>query len=101
MVLVRRLKESFPKPVLDPASLQGPSLLWLLFMGGIAARGTVDRAWFVAHLVRLAPIVGLSGWDEVKCTLQKMLWIEKVLADRGKALWDELEIMSGVLSGQE
>ena len=58
----------------------------------------VDRAWFVAHLVRLAPIVGLSGWDEVKRTLQKMLWIEKVLADRRKTLWDEVEIMRGVLS---
>ncbi|KAK3168269.1 hypothetical protein OEA41_004715 [Lepraria neglecta] len=38
-------------------------------------------------------------FNETRDFSAKMLWIEKVLADRGKALWDEVEIMRGVLSG--
>lgn len=64
-------------------------LVWVLMMGGIAATGRPERAWFVATLHRVTVSSGVSGWRELKLALESMLWLNSACDRAGKQLWDE------------
>ena len=65
------------------------ALLWVLTIGGIAATGLPERAWFVATLRRVTVRSGLSRWQDLKQVLESMLWLESACDRAGKQLWDE------------
>ncbi len=98
-ILVQKLKSSLNGIAED--SRIAPLLLWLFFMGGVASQGTSERAWFVAHLVRMTIAVGrVPNWEGVKAVLRKVLWVENIHGRICKMLWDEVVTTRTVLNGQ-
>jgi hypothetical protein len=71
-----------------------PLLLWLLFMGGISSKNSIDRVWFMAHLVKALP--KQSTWEDVRRALKIVLWIEKLQGDHCKNLWEEVKITRAI-----
>jgi hypothetical protein len=66
---------------------------WLLSVGGVAAAGQPRRSWFVARLMKLAPVLNLGSWDEVRDLLARFLWIEPICSSAYKSLWEEVGYM--------
>jgi hypothetical protein len=65
-------------------------LLWVLVIGGIAARDLPERAWFVATLRRITLCSGLSTWQDLKQALKLMLWLDSACDSAGMKLWEDL-----------
>jgi hypothetical protein len=100
-VLVAKLKSSLDGMAYYRNPTVAPLLLWLFFMGGMASHGTSDRAWYVAHLVRLTLVVGeLPTWEGVKGCLKKILWVDGIHERPCRMLWDEVDMTRTVLNGQ-
>jgi hypothetical protein len=66
-------------------------LLWILTLGGIAARGLPERAWFVATLGWATAHCDLSRWRDLKQILEMMPWLDSACDNAGQQLWDELQ----------
>lgn len=66
---------------------------WLLSVGGVAAAGQPRRAWFVARLMKLASVLGLGSWEDVRDLLARFLWIEPICNSAYKSLWEEVGYM--------
>jgi hypothetical protein len=68
-----------------------PLLLWLIFMGGIAAgEGTAQRSLFASKIASL--IVShdeLSTWDGIKRVLEETLWLQLIHEEACVRLWTE------------
>jgi hypothetical protein len=97
--MVQRLKSSLTS-ISEDARI-APVLLWLYFMGGIASQGSSERAWFVAHLLRMTFTIGrFPSWEGVKGVLKKVLWVEPILEKVCKMLWNEVEMTRNVLNGK-
>jgi hypothetical protein len=65
--------------------------LWAITMGGVAATGTHERAWFVKSLKRQAVAVQLSQWSDLKQSLKRILWLDSACDKAGQQLWSEAE----------
>ena len=98
-VLVSKLRISLePVHASDATPTSSSLLLWLLLMGGVAStNNSVDRTFFVAHLVTLRRKPWLDEWEDVKERLEDVLWIGKVLDEAGKILWGEVRLTAKVL----
>jgi hypothetical protein len=42
------------------------ALIWILFVAGVAAEGTPEKAWFVERISWLVEWQGVKRWSEVK-----------------------------------
>jgi hypothetical protein len=67
-----------------------PLMLWLLFMGGIAAaQGTEVHMWFLEQII--VWVESRSGtelsWDAIQGKLDSVLWNSYVHEEVGRALW--------------
>jgi hypothetical protein len=94
--LVRRLKEALVE--ISENERFGPMLMWLFFMGAIPSKKGQDRAWFTAQLVKLAMKMGIDTWEEVKSVLQSVVFIDRIHGEACKGLWEEIEVIKGVLT---
>ncbi len=68
-------------------------LIWVLFIGGVAARDMPeDRSWFMALLRRLtAKQSQLKGFDNLKRdVLSRILWLDRSCDAAGRFLWKEI-----------
>ncbi|KAL2785287.1 hypothetical protein BJX66DRAFT_329406 [Aspergillus keveii] len=66
-------------------------LLWVLMLGGISASDTEHRSWYVDQIQWLAPLLGLTSWDQVKETMSSIVWIDSPCDVEGQALWQEVQ----------
>jgi hypothetical protein len=73
-------------------------ILWVTSVGALAARGTRERTWFVARMVRGVMECGISTWEEAKCMLGKFLWVEGI-QEEWRRVWEEAFDLKGVLFG--
>ena len=48
--------------------------VWILFMGGIAAFGSVERGWFAERMRWVSDILELDSWEDCKKILKFFLW---------------------------
>jgi len=98
--IVQKLKNSLIRISEEPSA--APFLLWLLFMGGIAARGTTERPWFRDNLVRITVQLGeLSTLEVVKKVLKGILWVDMIHDVPCKQLWDAIEMARNAWNGQK
>ncbi|GAM43752.1 hypothetical protein TCE0_060r18818 [Talaromyces pinophilus] len=67
-------------------------LIWILTLGGIAAKQTPSRAWFVDKLSSV-PTTLPTRWMEVKTRLHSMLWLSGACDHAGERLWKEVELL--------
>ncbi|RAO71416.1 uncharacterized protein BHQ10_007428 [Talaromyces amestolkiae] len=96
-LLARKLKAEL-EVILQRAAHQfvSKTLLWGVVLGGVAASGIDERAWFVSTLRDIAPLMGLSSWHQVKTTLDQILWLGSACDSAGRALWDDTELFSDI-----
>ncbi|KAH7369994.1 hypothetical protein BKA65DRAFT_589439 [Rhexocercosporidium sp. MPI-PUGE-AT-0058] len=71
-------------------------VLWLLFVGGIAARRGEDRMWFAVQVGNLTGKLGLERWGEVRERLEELWWVERIHEKACRELWDEFVVSKGV-----
>jgi len=62
-------------------------LIWILFVGGVAAREMTERAWFVE---RLNGMLGDMEWAEVKRLLRSFVWMPDAMDEGAIGLWDDM-----------
>ncbi|KAL5322824.1 hypothetical protein ACEPPN_010803 [Leptodophora sp. 'Broadleaf-Isolate-01'] len=75
----------------DPCwQLSPKTLLWILTLGGIAASGTDERAWYVQNLEAVSGALKLSDWRYVVVNIEEYLWLESACDNGGRSLWDEV-----------
>lgn len=66
------------------------TILWTLYVGGIAADSRPERGWFLAHLLDFCDLLGLNCWEDVGGVLKNFLW--PVAWDfQGILLWECIE----------
>jgi hypothetical protein len=86
------LRDILEKSKLDPCwQLCPKTLLWMLILGGIAASGTSDRAWYVRNLVALSEASNLTEWEDAALETENYLWLESACDAGGNSLWNEVK----------
>ncbi len=68
------------------------SLLWLLCIGGIAAKET-EQAWFASQLLDTAGQAYLKTWDDLKLILTRFWWIDSAHEGPGLQLLGMVEAL--------
>lgn len=91
--LVRRLKELVMQVQMWNAKEAG-LVLWLLFMGGIAARNGEDREWYVSQIDKLTGRLNVNMWGGVRGRLEKLWWVGAIHERPCRELWDEVVVKS-------
>jgi hypothetical protein len=66
-------------------------LLWILFMGGVASAGRIERTWFVRQMKIVCFQLDIMTKDDMRAYLVKVLWQDAFCADRCVSLWKDLE----------
>lgn len=67
-------------------------LVWLLYIGGIAAEET-GQAWFTSHLLDITEQAHFKTWDDVKLILARFWWVQSVHEGPGVELWHTVEAL--------
>ncbi|TVY83616.1 Cryptochrome-1 [Lachnellula suecica] len=65
-------------------------MLWILYVGGVAAEEKIERAWFVTHLSYICDSLQLNNWKDAKQILESFLWPLEWETDRAR-LWEEVD----------
>ena len=60
-------------------------------LGGIAASGTKDRAWYVQNLLITGKKLEVAAWEDVAFELGHFLWLECGCDSGGRILWEEVQ----------
>ncbi|EAW13689.1 uncharacterized protein ACLA_044090 [Aspergillus clavatus NRRL 1] len=66
-------------------------LVWVLVLGGMAATGTPQRAWYAGKLRWLVAMLGIVSWEQMRRILKSVVWMENLCVDEGVALWQEIQ----------
>lgn len=73
-----------------PISAQARVLIWILFVGAVAARGMEERAWFVERLAGLCEWEGVARWKEVKSLVRGYVWCGDAMDEEAMEVWDDV-----------
>lgn len=93
--LARQLQSALLQPTASTLWLSPHTripLLWILTLGGIAARDTTVRSFFASALGHSARRSGLSSWSHLKQRLEIMLWFDLACDEAGESLWQETRV---------
>lgn len=71
------------------------ALIWIHFVGGVAAKGMAERVWFVERLSGLMDWQGMTSWAEVKQLLRSFVWMADAMNEEAISLWDEAHCHGG------
>ncbi|KAK0099539.1 hypothetical protein ONS95_000264 [Cadophora gregata] len=89
--LATALKNIMETSKFDPCwQLCPKTLLWILVLGGIAASGTKERAWYVQNVEAVSGALKLLEWQDVVDNIEEYLWLESACDTAGRILWDEV-----------
>jgi hypothetical protein len=64
-------------------------LLWVLFIGGMAAFGRSERVWFRTWIGRKCSDLGLGCWEDARSTVRRFAWVDWFCDPPSKALWND------------
>ncbi|KAL3455485.1 hypothetical protein BJX64DRAFT_297521 [Aspergillus heterothallicus] len=88
--LVAPLKHSIA-PHLPFFQAIAPDLVfWMLFLGGMASRGYLVHAWFVARLAETAGQLGVREWSAARRVLGGFFYTDQPGETTAEDLWDEV-----------
>ncbi|PVH86875.1 hypothetical protein DL98DRAFT_640558 [Cadophora sp. DSE1049] len=68
------------------------AILWVLFVGGIAAEARPVREWFIMQLPGFCDTLGLKIYEEAELVLKDFLWAPS-WQNQGQLLWMQVEEM--------
>ncbi|GLA75343.1 hypothetical protein AtubIFM55763_006614 [Aspergillus tubingensis] len=77
-------------PVLEHGDIL---FLWILMMGGIAARNGPGRDWFIESLAEVMYVSDNVQWSCVKEKLRMILWLDIACEMAGKEVWGEAHVL--------
>jgi hypothetical protein len=63
---------------------------WILFIGGLAAKGIPKREWYIERLSKLVKLQDLTRWIEVKQLLRSFVWMSHAMDDEAMGLWEDI-----------
>ena len=75
-------------------------VLWLLFVGAMCARKGPDRIWYIDQIEKLTRGLRFRGWDVVKGNLEMFWWVRELHEKAAKEVWEEVEVLRSVMSGE-
>jgi hypothetical protein len=90
---VRRLQDSLEVQISrwwSSSEERGNWLLWIIFMGYIAAAGRAERGWFVREAGRMCQLLGIGGLEELKGGLMRVVWQDGFCMGSCVMIWDEI-----------
>jgi hypothetical protein len=91
-VLAAGIKATLENADMGKAMQHTPELMiWILFIGNVAAFGTELNIWFKESFARTLSLQGLPHFETVRRGLIEFLWLEGVLNQQLKAIWTEVE----------
>lgn len=64
-------------------------LIWSFILGGIASEGTDERSWYLDYLSELRINRSIADFDQLKCILEQIMWLDPVCDPGLIRLWDE------------
>jgi hypothetical protein len=67
-------------------------LLWVLYIGAVAARAHKSRAEFVKRLKETSSVIGIASQSDFEATLKGVLWLEKFGKKHCSAIWTEMNL---------
>ena len=67
------------------------TMLWSLYVGGIAAGSRSERGWFVARLLEICDHLEITSWEDTRAVLKSFLW-SAAWEFEGLLLWISLEV---------
>jgi hypothetical protein len=89
--LASTLKTELETSRADPCWLfSSKALLWILVFGGIAARGTKERSWYVQNMLTVTSVMKLVTWKAISTELKNFLWLDSACDSAGQELWSEV-----------
>lgn len=65
-------------------------MLWVLFVGGVAAGARSEREWFILHLLSFTDALDLQLWEQAEPILRSFLW-PVTWHNLGRTLWTHIE----------
>jgi hypothetical protein len=74
-------------------------LLWILFIGYIAADQRPERAWFVNQIARTVGLLGVYTLEALEGELKKVLWREDFCGGVCRGLWGEIVVVAAWIDG--
>ncbi|EXJ62056.1 hypothetical protein A1O7_02489 [Cladophialophora yegresii CBS 114405] len=78
------------RPLIDQRHVSTKLLLWLLSVGGTCPYGPAQHKWFVSQLADVATDLEIHSWEDMKASLQQVIWHEYQDDKQHKELWDEV-----------
>ncbi|KAF8864166.1 hypothetical protein BDZ45DRAFT_721914 [Acephala macrosclerotiorum] len=66
------------------------AMIWVLFVGGVAAGARPEREWFISHLLSFTDALELQLWEQAEPILKSFLW-PAAWQNLGRALWTHIE----------
>jgi len=88
--LVQSMKASIKIDVYQLQDIHIKALTWILFIGGMAAKGMPQRDWYIANLSKLVKLQDLSKWIDVKQLLRSFVWLSHAMDDEAISLWEDI-----------
>ena len=88
--LLETMQSSLQILDLDQTRLQVPDLLlWIFFMGHMAAMGTGFGQGFLVHFLSTAKMRGLQNYEAMKRVLAEFLWVDVICDEHLQLIWTE------------
>jgi hypothetical protein len=85
------LFDQYPSTRGQIASMRSTNLmLWLLSVGATAPYCPAQHKWFVSRLADTTADMDIHSWDEMKASLQQVIWHEYQDDKQHRAIWEEV-----------
>ena len=90
-MFVKRLKDHLEDngSMILLEELNAELLLWVLFIGGMAAFGRSERVWFRTWIGRKCLDLGLACWEDSRNAIRRFAWVDWFCDPPSKALWND------------
>ncbi|KAL2061865.1 hypothetical protein VTL71DRAFT_7243 [Oculimacula yallundae] len=85
-----KLKGSLNQLVISSIS-NIPLLFWLLSIGAAISTNSLERDWFVGHLIPVAESLDISSWKDMEQRMQQILWISNYLDCLFVRVWTDVK----------
>lgn len=69
---------------------QQPTLLWILFTGGISVYNTADGSWLHPYIRSCLSSLDITTWDEARAVFTNLPWVGVAHDAAGRNLWQKI-----------
>jgi hypothetical protein len=85
-LLAERLRHGIERALCNKL-VEGTTLLWLLFAGGISVFDDSDQAWLIPRIKTLLTTLNINSWRTARSKIRTLPWIDVAHNKPGEELW--------------